>query len=169
MRTEEGRYASLKLENQLCFPLYVCAREIIKAYTPFLDELGLTYTQYIAMMVLWEHRELRLKEAGERLFLDPSTLTPLFKRLEAKGYVTRRRSERDERDVIVAVAPKGKALRERALTVPQRLAACVRLEPEKAAGLYRTLYEIIGRLTDREGQCDGHDGTDQNEKERPDL
>ena len=145
----EDRYAALRLENQLCFPLYACAKEIVKAYKPFLDELGLTYTQYITMMVLWEHKELRVKEVGEKLFLDSSTLTPLLKRLEEKGYVTRRRSEQDERDVFVAITPEGEALQERALTVPGRLAACVQLEPEKAAALYGTLYEIIGNLTDR--------------------
>ena len=146
----KDKYAALRLENQLCFPLYACAKEIVKAYKPFLDELGLTYTQYITMMVLWEHKELRVKEVGEKLFLDSSTLTPLLKRLEEKGYVTRRRSDQDERDVFVAITEAGEALKERALTVPQRLAACVQLEPEKAAGLYTTLYEIIGKLTDRE-------------------
>ena len=145
----EDRYAALRLENQLCFPLYACAKEIVKAYKPFLDELGLTYTQYITMMVLWEHKELRVKEVGERLFLDSSTLTPLLKRLEEKGYVTRRRSEQDERDVFVAITPAGEALKERAISVPGRLAACVQLEPEKAAALYGTLYEIIGKLTAR--------------------
>ena len=146
----KDRYAALRLENQLCFPLYACAKEIVKAYKPFLDELGLTYTQYITMMVLWEHKELRVKEVGEKLFLDSSTMTPLLKRLEEKGYVTRRRSEQDERDVFVAITRLGEALQERALTVPGQLASCVQLEPEKAAGLYTTLYEIIGKLTDRE-------------------
>ena len=146
----EDRYAALRLENQLCFPLYACAKEIVKAYKPFLDELGLTYTQYITMMVLWEHKELRVKEVGEKLFLDSSTLTPLLKRLEEKGYVVRRRSARDERDVFAAITPAGEALKERALSVPGRLAACVQLEPEKAAALYGTLYEIIGKLTARE-------------------
>ena len=145
-----GKYAALRLENQLCFPLYACAKEVVKAYKPFLDELGLTYTQYITMMVLWEHKELRVKEVGEKLFLDSSTLTPLLKRLEEKGYVTRRRSEQDERDVFVAITRSGEALQERALSVPGQLAACVQLEPEKAAGLYGTLYEIIGKLTARE-------------------
>lgn len=148
----EDRYAALRLENQLCFPLYACAKEIVKAYKPFLDELGLTYTQYITMMVLWEHKELRVKDVGKKLLLDSSTLTPLLKRLEEKGYVTRRRSAQDERDVFAAITPEGEALRERALSVPGRLAACVDLAPEKAAGLYRTLYEIIGKLTNGEGQ-----------------
>ena len=136
----------LKLENQLCFPLYACAKEIVKAYKPYLDELDLTYTQYITMMVMWEHRELCVKEVGEYLYLDSSTLTPLLKRLEEKGYVTRRRSEKDERDLIVAVTPDGMALRERALSVPAKLAACVDLEPDKAGQLYGILYEILEKL-----------------------
>ena len=136
----------LKLENQLCFPLYACAKEIVKAYKPYLDELDLTYTQYITMMVMWEHRELRVKEVGEYLYLDSSTLTPLLKRLEEKGYISRRRSTEDERDLIVSITEAGTALREKALTVPQRLAACVDLEPEKAQQLYGILYEILEKL-----------------------
>lgn len=141
------QYDALKLENQLCFPLYVCAKEIVKAYKPFLDVLDLTYTQYITMMVMWEHKELRVKEVGEHLFLDSSTLTPLLKRLEEKGYVTRKRSEADERDLIVTITESGKALKEKAVTVPQQLGACVALEPQKAQDLYTLLYEVIGKLT----------------------
>ena len=144
---QKDKYAALKLKNQLCFPLYVCSKEVVKAYKPYLDELGLTYTQYITMMVLWEYKELRVKEVGEKLFLDSSTLTPLLKRLEEKGCLTRRRSETDERDVFVTLTEAGEALKERALTIPEKLAACVELEPDKAAGLYRALYEIIGTLT----------------------
>ena len=136
----------LKLENQLCFPLYACAKEIVKAYKPYLDELDLTYTQYITMMVMWEHKELRVKEVGEYLYLDSSTLTPLLKRLEEKGYISRRRSTEDERDLIVSITEAGTALREKALTVPARLAACVDLEPEKAQQLYGILYEILEKL-----------------------
>ena len=136
----------LKLENQICFPLYACAKEIVKAYKPYLDELDLTYTQYITMMVMWEHKELQVKEIGRYLYLDSSTLTPLLKRLEEKGYVTRRRSTEDERDLIISITDAGKALREKALTVPQRLAACVNLEPEKAQLLYGILYELLGKL-----------------------
>ena len=136
----------LKLENQICFPLYACAKEIVKAYKPYLDELDLTYTQYITMMVMWEHKELRVKDVGEYLYLDSSTLTPLLKRLEEKGYVSRRRSAEDERDLIVTITAEGEALRERALSVPQRLASCVDLSPEKAGLLYSILYELLGKL-----------------------
>ena len=141
------RYDALKLENQLCFPLYACSKEIVKAYKPYLDELDLTYTQYITMMVMWEHKELRVKEVGEYLFLDSSTLTPLLKRLEEKGYVTRRRSSEDERDLIVTITDSGEALKEKAVSVPERLGACISLDPQKAQNLYTLLYEVIGKLT----------------------
>ena len=140
------RYDVLKLKNQICFPLYACSKEIVKAYKPYLDELDLTYTQYITMMVMWEHRELRVKEIGEYLFLDSSTLTPLLKRLEEKGYVARKRSARDERDLIVTITDSGEALRERAVTVPEQLGACVELDPQKAQTLYALLYEVLGKL-----------------------
>ena len=141
------RYDALKLQNQICFPLYACSKEIVKAYKPYLDELDLTYTQYITMMVMWEHKELRVKEIGKCLFLDSSTLTPLLKRLEEKGYVTRRRSEEDERELIVTITDSGEALKERAVTVPERLSACVDLDPQKAQALYALLYEVLGKLT----------------------
>ncbi len=140
------QFDPLKLENQICFPLYACSKEIIKAYKPYLDELDLTYTQYITMMVMWEHKELRVKEVGKFLYLDSSTLTPLLKRLEEKGYVTRRRSTQDERDLIVSVTVQGEALREKAITVPQRLSSCIDIKPEKAQVLYDLLYELLGKL-----------------------
>ena len=140
------KYEHLKLENQLCFPLYACAKEIVKAYKPFLDELDLTYTQYITMMVMWEHRELKVKEVGKYLYLDSSTLTPLLKRLEEKGYVSRRRSAEDERDLIVTLTEQGEELREKACSVPERLMGCVAFEPQKAEILYGLLYELLGKL-----------------------
>ena len=140
------RYDSLKLENQICFPLYACSKEIVKAYKPYLDELDLTYTQYITMMVMWEHKELKVKEVGEYLYLDSGTLTPLFKRLEEKGYVTRRRSSEDERDLIVSITDSGEELREKAVTIPERLSACVDLDMQKAQTLYALLYEVIYKL-----------------------
>ena len=144
------KYDHLKLENQICFPLYACSKEIVKAYKPFLDELDLTYTQYITMMVMWEHKELKVKEVGKYLFLDSSTLTPLLKRLEEKGYVTRRRSADDERDLIVTITDSGESLKEKALSVPARLGACVDLDPQKARDLYALLYEVIGKLERRQ-------------------
>ena len=141
------KYDVLKLKNQICFPLYACSKEIVKAYKPYLDELDLTYTQYIAMMVMWEHKELRVKEIGQYLFLDSSTLTPLLKRLEEKGYVTRRRSAEDERDLIVTITESGEALKGKAVTVPIQLGSCIDLDPQKAQILYELLYEVIGKLT----------------------
>ena len=141
------KYPQLKLENQICFPIYACAKEVTKAYKPFLDELDLTYTQYITMMVMWEHKELKVKEVGKYLYLDSSTLTPLLKRLEEKGYVTRRRSAEDERDLIVTLTEQGEALKEKACTVPERLGSCIALEPQKAQALYALLYELLEKLT----------------------
>ena len=140
------KYDLLKLENQICFPLYACAKEVVKAYKPYLDELDLTYTQYITMMVMWEQKELRVKDVGKRLYLDSSTLTPLLKRLEEKGYVTRRRSTEDERDLIVTITDKGESLKEKAVTVPERLSACIEMDPKKSQMLYDLLYELIGKL-----------------------
>ena len=142
-----GKYDVLKLENQLCFPLYVCAKEVVRAYKPYLDELDITYTQYITMMVMWEHKGLRVKDIGEHLYLDSGTLTSVLKKLEEKGFVTRKRSEKDERDLIVTLTDKGTALKEKAVHVPKRLGRCIELDPQKAKALYETLYEIIGKLT----------------------
>ena len=118
----DKKYDALKLENQICFPLYACSREIIKQYKPFLDEIDLTYTQYIAMMVLWEHQSVTVKELGQYLFLDSGTLTPLLKKMEAKGIISRKRDEEDERSLIVSLTAEGEALKERAVEVPQKIA-----------------------------------------------
>lgn len=138
-----SKYDSLKLENQICFPLYACSREIIKQYKPFLDELDLTYTQYITMMLLWEKKSLTVKEMGEALYLDSGTLTPLLKKLEAKGLILRKRSKEDERSLVVSITEQGDALRERAAAVPAKMAQCSSLEPEEAAMLYRILYKML--------------------------
>ena len=141
----DAMYDRLRLENQLCFPLYACSREIIKQYKPFLDELDLTYTQYITMMVLWERTSLTAKELGETLFLDSGTLTPLLKKLEAKGYLTRKRSAEDERSLIVTVTDAGLALRDRAVRIPEAMAACSPLTPQEGEALYRILYRLLGK------------------------
>jgi len=138
------RYAALKIENQICFPLYACSREIIKSYKPFLDEIDLTYTQYIAMMVLWEHKTMNVKAMGEILYLDSGTLTPVLKKLESKGYLTRQRSTADERNLVVTITDAGEALKEKAVTVPAEIAKCSNLEPGEAAELYRILYKMLG-------------------------
>lgn len=137
------KYDCLKLSKQLCFPLYACSREMIKLYKPWLDELGLTYTQYITMMVLWEHHATTVKSLGQELYLDSGTLTPLLKKLEEKGLVTRRRSEQDERNLIVTLTEKGEALREEALHIPAEMTKCVNLPREDIRELYRMLYQML--------------------------
>ena len=139
----ENEFAALRLENQLCFPLYAAAREIIKLYRPHLDALDLTYTQYITMMVLWAEEEISVKQLGARLYLDSGTLTPLLKSLEQKGYLTRSRSKADERVLLVRLTEAGRSLEREALCVPQQMQACVRLSPEEAATLYRLLYKLL--------------------------
>lgn len=138
-----NKYDRLKLANQLCFPLYAASKEIVRHYKPFLDELDMTYTQYIAMMVLWEHKEVTVKELGQYLYLDSGTLTPLLKTMEKKGWVERNRSKEDERVLNVTITEQGNALREKAVCVPEQMAACVKLEPEEAAELYRILHKIL--------------------------
>jgi len=146
----EDRFEALRIENQLCFPLYACSREVIKQYKPFWDELDLTYTQYIAMMALWENQEMTVKELGDVLYLDSGTLTPLLKKLEAKQYVTRTRSRKDERNLIVSVTEQGQSLKEKAMKMPRAIAEYTELSREEAEALYRTLYKILARLDQRE-------------------
>ncbi len=141
---KEQKYEALKLKNQVCFPLYACSREIIKQYKPYLDRIDLTYTQYIAMLVLWERRQVNVKELGECLYLDSGTLTPLLKKMEAKGLVKRARSDKDERNLIVSVTEKGMALRDKALEIPGAMNERVGLDREDAAQLYDLLYKLLG-------------------------
>ncbi|MBQ7130576.1 MAG: MarR family transcriptional regulator [Oscillospiraceae bacterium] len=142
---EENKYNCLKLSQQLCFPLYACARETIKLYTPHLDKLGLTYTQYITMMVLWERKSLTAKELGRILFLDSGTLTPMLKKMEGKGLLTRKRSEMDERNLIVTITDAGDALKDQALEIPEMMTRHINLETEEIAVLYRSLYKMLER------------------------
>lgn len=143
---DTSKYDALLLSNQLCFPLYACSREIIKRYKPYLDELELTYTQYITLMVLWEHGSATVKELGDRLHLDSGTLTPLLKKMEAKGMLTRKRCEQDERSLLVTLTDKGMALRERALNIPEKISSCVDLPEQDARTLYRVLYAILDQV-----------------------
>lgn len=140
------RFDALKLENQLCFPLYAAAKEVVKKYKPYLDELDLTYTQYIAMMVMWEQGSVTVKSLGEKLYLDSGTLTPLLKKLEEKGYVTRSRSEADERNLDVKITEKGERLKERAVEVPAKVGSCIDLEPNEAVALYTLLHKLLGKI-----------------------
>jgi len=137
---------SLKLENQLCFPLYACSKEVIKKYKPILDKLDLTYTQYITMMVLWEYGSINVKKLGDMLFLDSGTLTPLLKKLESKGYITRKRDSFDERNLLISITDTGKKLKEKAKIVPVEVGKCINLTKEESVVLYKLLYKLLGEI-----------------------
>ena len=139
----ENQYEALKLENQMCFPLYAGSRVVIKMHKPYLDKLDLTYTQYIAMMLLWEHKSMTVKEMGQALYLDSGTLTPLLKKLEAKGMLTRARSVKDERNLIVTVTEAGEALKDDALKVHDAMHANCPLNREEAEQLGSILHKIM--------------------------
>ena len=142
---------AMKLANQLCFPLYAAARHVTGLYTPVLKPLGLTYTQYIVFLVLWEKDGLTVGELGERLLLDNGTLSPLLKKMEQAGYVRRERSREDERVVVVTLTEAGRALQEKAKDVPAKVAGCLDLPPEKAQALYGLLYELLENQKNKEG------------------
>lgn len=142
----DADYTNLRLENQLCFPLYVCSKEIVRRYTPYLDPLGLTYTQYITMMALWEYGTMSVTGLGEKISLDSGTLTPLLKKLEDKGYVIRERNKRDERSVQVKITEEGYALREEAKGIPAAMGSCIDISMEDAKELYRLLHKLMDNL-----------------------
>lgn len=137
-------HEAMKLENQLCFPLYAAARNVTGRYTPWLKPLGLTYTQYIVLLVLWEEDGISVTEIGEKLMLDNGTLSPLLKKMEKAGYINRSRSIDDERVVVITLTEAGRALQERAKDIPGQMAGCIELSPEKAQMLYQLLYELLG-------------------------
>ena len=142
---------AMKLANQLCFPLYAAARHVTGLYTPVLKPLGLTYTQYIAFLVLWEKDGLTVGEIGEKLLLDNGTLSPLLKKMEQAGYVRRERSREDERVVVITLTEAGRALQEKAKDVPAKVAGCIDLPPEKAQTLYGLLYELLENQKNKDG------------------
>ena len=146
VENKTDKYDVLRLDHQLCFPLYACAKEVVRRYKPFLDEIGLTYTQYIAMMVLWEKKQVTVKELGESLFLDSGTLTPLLKKMEQKQLLTRTRSKEDERVLLVTITEEGEALKEKAVNVPTQLMNCITIDPEDAEKLYELLYKALGGM-----------------------
>ena len=139
----EDKYKSLSLRSQLCFPLYAASRETIKRYRPHLDKLGLTYTQYIVMMVFWEEKTQNVKRLGEKLYLDSGTLTPVLKTLEAKGYIVRSRSKEDERVLNVEITPAGEALKDKALSIPMEMVKHVALSREETYTLYKLLHKLL--------------------------
>ena len=138
-----NKYDALKIENQLCFPLYSASREVVKRYYPYLSKIGLTYTQYITMMIMWEYERIGVKALGERLYLDSGTVTPVVKGLEKKGLVVRERSQSDERQVIVAITKEGMELREKAVEIPKKMASCLDIDENEAKMLYSILYKML--------------------------
>lgn len=140
------QYDALKLENQLCFPLYACSKEIVKRYKPYLDKIDLTYTQYITMMALWEYGDINVKTLGKYLYLDSGTLTPVLKSLEKKGYVLRKRSENDQRNVVISLTPTGEEIKKEAVKIPAAMGSCVKLAPEQAVQLHSLLHSFLNGL-----------------------
>lgn len=139
----EDRYDVLKLCNQLCFPLYASTRATSRYYRRFMDEMGLTYTQYLVMLVIWEQKQINLKSLGEQLYLDSGTLTPVLKRLEEKGYISRSRLAADERNLIVCVTEAGESLKDPVLEIYHRMEAWRPLSDEKSQKLNELLAEAI--------------------------
>ena len=141
-----NKYESLKLSNQVCFPLYACSKELVNQYNPYLKKLGLTYTQYIVMMVMWESESVSSRELADKLHLDYGTLTPVLKKLENTGYLTRRRDPADERLLILSITEKGMELRDEALKIPPCIAACVGLDEEEFKMLYLLTYKALNNM-----------------------
>ena len=136
----------LLLDNQLCFPLYAAAKEVVRRYTPFLAPFGLTYTQYIAMMALWEKKTVSVNELGKQLMLDSGTLTPLLRKLEDKKYLLREKSAKDGRRLIVSLTPEGASLKDKMVVVPQKMGTCVHLSPEETTELKRLLKKVTNNI-----------------------
>jgi MarR family transcriptional regulator, organic hydroperoxide resistance regulator len=152
--SETNRDEHLLLDNQLCFAVYACSREITKLYRPLLDELGLTYPQYLVMLVLWESDEITVKQLGDRLYLDSGTLTPLLKRLEAIELITRERSREDERKVYIRLTAQGRQLKARASNVPQQLYCKSDLPIDEYVRLKEEFRHLLGRIHAANAQGD---------------
>lgn len=138
-----NNYDSLKLENQLCFPIYLCSKEIVRKYNNILKKYDLTYTQYIVMMYLWEKSETNVKDLGSTLLLDSSTLTPLLKKLEIKGYIVRNRAENDERNLIIKLTSDGEKLKDKVINIPDKISKCINLSNKEIEELYKLIYKTL--------------------------
>ena len=139
-------YPQLKLDSQLCFPLYACARKVTNAYGPLLKPLGLTYTQYIVMLALWETGKEKVGELCSRLYLDCGTMTPMLKKMEESGLLTRCRCKDDERCVSICLTEKGRALREQVKNIPEKIGECITLSQEETYELYRLLHKLLDNI-----------------------
>lgn len=145
----DDKYLHLKLENQLCFPLYAASREMIKLYRPYLEPLDLTYTQYVTMMVIWEEKLISVKKLGKRLYLDSGTLTPVLKSLESKGFINRYRSSEDERVLLVELTAAGIELRDKSLNIPVEMAKNVTLDHDERVEFYHLIYKLLDLVKDK--------------------
>ena len=143
------KYDSLTLSNQVCFPLYACSKELVSQYTPYLKKLGLTYTQYIVMMVMWEDVSVSSRDLAAKVHLDYGTLTPVLKKLESIGYITRKRDPEDERLLILELTDKGEAIKDEALKIPPCIASCVGLNEEEFKMLYILTYKALNNMEGR--------------------
>ena len=145
-------HETMKLANQLCFPLYAASRNVISLYTPWLKPLGLTYTQYILFLVLWEQDGITVGEICDKLMLDNGTVSPMLKKMQQAGYIDRKRSEEDERIVLITLTEAGRALQDKARDIPEKVASCIDLSQEKAVQLYSLLYELLDNQRNRNSQ-----------------
>ena len=136
---------AMKLDHQLCFPLYAAARNVINLYTPHLKPFGLTYTQYLVFLVLWEKDGIPVGEICEKLMLDNGTISPLLKKMQQAGYIEKTRSKADDRVVTIRLTKEGKDLQEKMKDIPLQVVSCVSLDPQKAQTLYSLLYELLGK------------------------
>lgn len=140
---EDNKYDTIKISSQLCFPLYVCAKDIVRRYTPYLNKINLTYTQYVVMMAMWEHRKLNITDLGNYVHLDSGALTPLLKKLENKGYILREKSRIDERSKIISITKKGLSLRDEAVNIHKKMGRSINISKEEFDLLYSLLYKVI--------------------------
>ena len=146
MNSKQEDFDPLKLENQLCFPMYACAKEIVRRYRPYLDELGITYTQYITMMVMWEHEKIISTDLSAYLHLDYGTLTPVLKKLETMGMIKRKRAAKDERLLEIELTDAGRGLREKAGHIPGKMSGLLGLSAKEAKTLYDLLYKTLAYM-----------------------
>ncbi|MBO7453661.1 MAG: MarR family transcriptional regulator [Clostridiales bacterium] len=146
----DDKYAAIRLKNQLCFPLYAVSNMITRKYKPLLDDLNLTYTQYIVMMVMWEEKQVNEKFLCESLCLKSNTVGPLLKKLECKGFIRKEKDKDDERNLVITLTEEGDRLKEKALCVPQSIAQEFTLTPDEAKSLYQILYKILEQDKDKE-------------------
>lgn len=147
----------LKLDNQICFPLYVASKEVVKRYKPYLDKLDITYTQYIVLLCLWEKDHVLVKDLGSRLYLDSGTLTPLLNKLENKGYINKIRGEKDGRETYICLTDLGHSLKNEAYCIPTKMSKCLNIDEKEIYTLYQLLHKILEGFKDESREEDYSD------------